>query len=460
MFKYLLMEKEFYSYKSDEELEPYDKDLFESLLDTASFQAYEYFNGDKNYRNEQKRQFLTNEITNPQLDYPDIDIDKINQVENILLSIKTDLILNEQNEVVKQAYRWKINEKIAEIRMMKSVANGDMKRFKRYSEFVYGEPSTEIFDYTINSISTEAEIYVDSDNSEISEAANNLLAILPEVDSKALINLPNKLSVDFAREQTLNELGDLIDIPDELTVINAEQIHDAFKSALTKVGGEDWRINIDYNRTAVGVNQENESVNIPSDRTVSRKKLCGLILHEIGTHVARRINGKNSRLRLLEIGLDRYESGEEGVATMREQALSGEVDDFKGLDGHLAISLSLGLDGQARDFRQVYDILERYYLFKNLISKKDYLKSFEKAQNTAWNRCVRTFRGTDCITPGVCFTKDIVYREGNIGVWDIIDNNPEEMIKFNIGKYDPTSSRHLWVLTQLGITDQDLDSVG
>lgn len=442
----------------DYELEPFDKDLYEELSDNASFQAYEYLNGNKVFRNEQKRQFLAGEIQNPQLDYPDININKINQVEETLISMKTDLLKDEQNEVVKQAYRWKLNEKIAEIRMMKSVATGDMDRFKRYSEFIYGKPSTEIFNYTIDSIKTNAEKSADSDSDDIREAAINLLNVLPKVDSELIVKLPSEETVKYAHDQTIKEMGNLINIPNEVKKADANQIKASFEYALLQMDGQDWPVNILENITAIGVNQENKSVNVPSNRNLSRNKLAETIIHE-SVHIKNRILGERSRLRLLSIGLDRYEKGEEGVATMREQALSGKASEFKGLDGHLAIGLSLGLDGQPRDFKQVYDILEKYYLLKNLNLKKDYLESFEKAQNTAWNRCVRTFRGTDCNTPGACLTKDIVYREGNIGVWNLISNKPEEMIRFNVGKYDPTNDRHLWVLTQLGISDQDLDSV-
>lgn len=195
---------------------------------------------------------------------------------------------------------------------------------------------------------------------------------------------------------------------------------------------------------------------IPESRSLVKDKVTGLIVHEVGTHVARRINGERSRLKLLSIGLDRYEPGDEGVATMREQALSQKVDDFSGLDGHLAIGLALGLDGQPRDFRQVNEILGKYYLIRNLLSGKTFTEAQEKANNSAWSRSVRTFRGTDCKTPGVCFTKDIIYRQGNIGAWEIIKKKPDEMARFNIGKYDPSNSRHLWILEQLGITDTDL----
>ena len=50
----------------------------------------------------------------------------------------------------------------------------------------------------------------------------------------------------------------------------------------------------------------------------------------------------------------------------------------------------------------------------------------------------------------------MIYREGNIGVWDVIRNNPDEMTRFSVGKYDPSNSRHIYVLDQLGISDEDL----
>lgn len=162
---------------------------------------------------------------------------------------------------------------------------------------------------------------------------------------------------------------------------------------------------------------------------------------------------------LLGLGLDRYEVGEEGIATLREQAIAGKVDDFAGLEGHLAISLARGLDGQPRNFRQVFASLEKYFIFKFLLDGKTLPDAKAQAQNSAWNRCVRTFRGTDCATAGGCFTKDIIYRQGNIGVWEVIRQTPAEMARFNLGKYDPANPRHLWILDRLEITDEDLEQL-
>jgi hypothetical protein len=89
----------------------------------------------------------------------------------------------------------------------------------------------------------------------------------------------------------------------------------------------------------------------------------------------------------------------------------------------------------------------------------DELSAQKKATNSAWSVTVRAFRGTDSKTPGACFTKDIIYREGNIAIWETLHKNLPEMQRWNVGKYDPSNPRHLWVLDQLGITDADLKNL-
>lgn len=427
----------------------YDAHLYDDFAEVGSFQSYDYLNGNPDYREDQKSKFLSGEIENPVLDYPDLDSDWLSETEVKLVQQKQNIIENEQDNFIKQVYRWRLNEKIAEIRMLRAVSTGEMSRFRRYSEFVYGEPSKEIFAYTINNIRQKALESVGSENEDLKAAAEELLEALPDLEDVSGLTTPSAHTIEQATRQTTQELGSLIDVIDDKEKLDANQIKEAFESALKTLGVTDWEVVIDSetSRTAISVNQETKTVNIPEGRQATAKKVATLILHEIGTHVARRVNGEKSRLMLLGLGLDRYERGEEGIATMREQAYAKKVDDFSGLDGYLAISLAIGVDGKPRDFRQVYEVLDKYYTFKNLQSGKT--KAEAEANQSAWTRSVRTFRGTDCKTPGVAFTKDAVYREGSIAIWDLISNYPDQMKEFNQGKYDPTNPRHIWILEEL-----------
>lgn len=119
------------------ETESLDAKWYSRFEEIGSFQAYEYFNGNSNIRNTQKESFLNGEIENPDLDYPLLDVDRINTIESSLMDLKQDILDHEPNEIVRNVYRWKINEKVAELRMMKSSHNGDMRRFERYSKYIY-----------------------------------------------------------------------------------------------------------------------------------------------------------------------------------------------------------------------------------------------------------------------------------------------------------------------------------
>ena len=272
---------------------------------------------------------------------------------------------------------------------------------------------------------------------------------------------PQPETVATAQAITLEQLGALIKITDIPAQASAEQIKVMFEQALITLQADGWKVILATDsKSAISVNQEKQEVIVPSSRILSSDKLKQLVAHEIGTHVARRVNGERSRLMLLGLGLDRY-LDDEGVATMREQAIAGKAEDFSGLEGHLAVSLATDTgDGTPRNFREVYTIMERYFIFRALQEGKSQTVATSEAKTKAWNRCVRTFRGTPASIRGTCLTKDIFYREGNIGVWDVVKENPQEMLRFNVGKYNPANPRHLMVLEQIGITNADLATLG
>ncbi len=466
-----------------------DQNWYSRFEQAGSFQVHEYLDGDKEFRTAQRSAFEAGTILNPSLDYPKIDVVAFEKREQDLLGLKRDVIAGEPNEVVKQVYRWRINEKLAELRMLKisgqldqirvtreaymsggpvegaataeeleEAEAGLLRKFRKYNEFVYCNPSPEVFSYTVQKVRAGAEADLNSDSVELQEAARNLLSKLPEVQSSSDFTTPSQEDFNAAKENTMQTVGELLDLPEFEGELVAEEIRQAFDIALQSLEAEGWKVTISTDsKTAISVDQETREVKIPSTRKLGVEKLRSLIAHEVGTHVARRVNGERGKLMILGLGLDRYEKGDEGVATMREQVLSEGISDFSGLEGHLAISLATGLDGTPRNFRQTYEVLEAYFYHKSLRGGKAPEVAKKDAKTQAWTRAVRTFRGTSENAKGVAYTKDIVYREGNIGVWNVVREDLKEMLRLNVGKYDPANPRHIWVLNQLGITEEDLD---
>ncbi len=440
------MSFEFKQSMPNKEKEALDDKWYERFSGCGSFEDYEYLGGEKTNRENQKNEFIQGKCKNPTLDYPDLEKMNIAQREQDLLQLKREILDQEGNKTVRQVYRWKINEKIAELRMLKETRNGNDGRFLRYSKFIYGKPKKEIFDYTIGQIKMIISSKINDPNENIRIAAQRLseeLEGIVHTEKPEITELKG-----FMRENIKSK--NFADIE-----YNTDEIKSAFEQALEKYKLSGWNVIVTGKGAAVSVSQENKNVKVPLNRKMKECNLFALIEHEIGTHVLRRENGERTKLKILGLGLDRYLKGEEGIATFKEQEIS-EATDFAGLAGHLAIALAMGIDGKKRDFREVYEILKDYYFIN---SKKEESDARAYAENTAWNRCVRTFRGTTCNSPGVCLTRDIVYREGNIGVWDVVKNNPEEVKRFTVGKYDPSNLRHLWVLEQLAITDNDLEEL-
>jgi hypothetical protein len=445
--------------------EPFDREWYAEFQRLGAFQAYEYLDDTSKNRGALRAEFEANKVVNPALAYHKLDSKEWRQREEELVGLKEKVLSTDTSneadpakmEVIKQVYRWRLNEKIAEARMLQAAARKDNRRFHRYSRFIYGAPSLDVFAYTVHSLRAKISEHLGSENHDLQQAARELQAVLPaNLPQPQISALPSEETINLSRGQTLADLGHLVNISQTEGEADAPVIKQAFESALQEIRSEGWQVVINPDKASISVNQEQHAVNIPPSRRLSPANLKGLILHEIGTHVARREEGERSRLLLLGLGLDRYEGGEEGVATVRQQAFEEKLEDFAGLEGHLAISLAEGLDGTPRDFRQVYEILRRYHAMAELAQGKDSASAQKTAAKKAWDRCIRTFRGTDCQTPGAAFTKDIIYREGNIGVWELIRSNPAEMKRFNVGKYDPTNSRHIWILTELGITEKDL----
>lgn len=451
--------------------QPLDNRWYQWFRRHGYIDPYKYLEGDSSFREGQKNDFVSGKIDNPSLDYPKIDIDKFKAREKKLLTLKWLISKTEQNEPLKMsnperhealrlAYLWRINESLAGMRMLYAAKNGDSKRFKRYSEFIYGKPSPEVYAYTADKIWERIDNGLSSDDPDILSAAEELGKVLPKnIHPAQKIEGPSQTAFGAVKDHVRKELDALVKIPAKEGKFNAEEIRELFNKIFKKLKIEKkWKaVLVETQSKNVRVDQEEEIVEIPTSKELSFTALEKLIVHEPGTHTDRRASGERSQLMLLGLGLDRYDRGEEGVATMKTQALEDKFSDFSGMENHLAISLAYGLEnGEKKDFRGVYEIMKKYYTLTNLLDGEKKEDADRNAKNSAWSVSVRTFRGTDCASAGNCFTKDIVYREGNIGVWKVLTDNPDEIRKFSLGKFDPANPRHIWLLVQLAINDADL----
>lgn len=373
-----------------------------------------------------------------------------------LISFKQEISSEEKNTVVQEAYVAKVDEEIARLKMIIAAIKRDMVEFKRATEFVYGTPSPRIYTHTIAQLYTDTQKLLESSKAPVTQAAQDFLRKLPASQYKSDIVTPSKETITsvftYFREKMELLLSGITGIEEDFRDWSGTELRDVFSQSLRAIELFDWNAVSSKSHYYLSVSGEHKEVRVPAKRRIPHQRLLALLAHEIGVHVVRRINGSSSPLLLLGTGLDHYQAGEEGVATLLEEATLGTFHLLVRPERYLAIGAVYGLSGRAYSFAEVFELLESYYFLQEIQTRKSKTAARKIAQKLAWEACMRVYRGADFTTPGVCSTKDIIYQDGNIQMWEVLQHNPKEIHRFLCGKYDPANASHREMLTTLGIT--------
>ncbi len=399
-----------------------------------------------------KDAFISGDLEEPGLRYGDVDMvgieDRLEDLESL-----QQVVHALGNDLVVRAYQPKILELRHKYALLDAAGKGDDTGVRTASIALYGAPRPEFYAYAIRDLRARLD---------------RVEAGYPGVDRVAeAVELlrPHALDGEMPRFDF-----DAISLPgireyETSVTLRAQDIRVACEEAFRTYGLTEWKAVIDApgERITFNTDQTLRTVFIPSDEDIAlrkypltRERVRALVAHEIATHALRRENGAQSPLGLLGVGLAGYLRAEEGIATYREQ-LEGGARHFAGTFGYLAVSWAYGLDGTPRSFRQLFTLLVPYLFVSYLEHALSYDEPVDLVElerrvvRNAWARCVRVYRGTTGATPGCCFTKDIVYLEGNIAIWQLVTKGPSWERHFDLGKYDPTNEEHVAILRDLGM---------
>lgn len=417
----------------------YDEKWYPRLL-ANYFEPYKLLVDEIGARQRQQALFLSEEVENPLLDYPQLVSFDVTGRRQGLADLRRDIIKHESNEAVQVLYRRKISEVQAMLSLVAATLIGNDEAFTRYSDFIYGDLLPADIQYVASVFRNKVKWGLEQ--------------------SGAIKVAAHKLETEIEGLPVCSSWGPQADILPSLTDGLAEEYFSqgeavaVLTAALKKIGANDWRVVIDNSGSPFfSVSQETKSVQVPTveqlaQRQLSRKYLLGLVAHEIETHVKRRQAGDCSKLRLLGLGLDRNLRAEEGIATYREQQVTG-AHEFAGFRLYLIILAARGIIGKPKNFRQTYDFLLNYLTLSN--PKQTPLSR----QIQTYHQCLRVFRGTTGFTPGAIFTKDASYF-GNRSIYTLLAKYPALAEYFDIGKYDPGNDTHVTLLQQLGLLPENI----
>jgi hypothetical protein len=208
--------------------------------------------------------------------------------------------------------------------------------------------------------------------------------------------------------------------------LNYEQIEKIFNIVFDSLGLEDWSIapskKISKNGIKIGIKKK--QILVDSNIVKSEFKLRKTLIHEIGTHVLRSINGfKTGFPALGNANLASYLDIEEGLATWNEESMGYLTDKWLKIKAGMAWAVYLG---EKMSFRQLYNALSGTFL-----------------KYSSWDVAYRVKRGLgDTSYPGI-YAKDVVYFRGFRKVRRVLEEDPTMYKKLYAGKIDIKRTR--WV---------------
>jgi hypothetical protein len=221
---------------------------------------------------------------------------------------------------------------------------------------------------------------------------------------------PSTELVQFAYEA-------LAKLPLELEplTISSEEMADWMRKALIKAGLTDWCVVVSNVMNArMSVRAVEKQVQVNAKGLFTTNELKRLLVHEIGTHVFRSVNGNLQSLKLLRFGLYSYMLTEEGLANYHEAYYGVQSSANQRLYALRVIAAYLSLNHSF------------YEVFCELIQHTNLDEAFDIV-----TRAKRGF--TDTSFPG-CHVKDKVYFDGFRQVTAHLKRYPDDYSLLMCGK--------------------------
>lgn len=369
---------------------------------------------------------------NPTFTYKNLNLSVLNDAQEKLLNLRDDIVCQKKvDSSIQQVYLHRVEELLDDNSILLAAVTNDVDKFNIYNRRRFGELSLEII---IKQLIKLQKNY-------------NLLSGLEFT----------KVNSSFDRVKLKKNITDIFKNWPSITTVDG--LHSAIDVKKVwdlglKEFAPDWEVVISSSVFHIRVNSKLRVILIPHNLKMRSERISAMFAHEIGTHVYRRINGKNSRLQLLSIGLAKYEKAEEGIALVRENSAVGVYALRGGFDKYLALAYSSGLiDGKPKDFNQTYSFLKEYYFVRHS-SHHGSKEGQRLALNRAWLSTLRIFRGGNPSVPGNCFYRDKIYREGLFDILGLIEAHPEYFANSHLGKFDPGSASQRQVVAKFSDSHQ------
>ena len=383
--------------------------------------------------NEAKSEFLENDnLSQPNNKYKKLNSNEIKNlyqnISNAILVVEND---NSLGKIEREMYNTQLETRIKTVKMLEAAydfrkAESLTDKQKAQEEFmknnieVYGEPDFEIFHSLLSDKITKIDTLKFDDKGEKIRLEFYELIKKDEILNQNIERFKPSDEVFHNFGEIIKDLYskqlELIPKKDSNEKYSANEIFEAFENILKDFEKDGFsKFDIKWKDSgAIAVSAKDKKIFIPKNRkSVSKKELEGLVVHEIGTHYMRAQMGEAYDNQALRTGLDGYMNTEEGIARAMEMAVKGDYQEA-GVQHYLTAGFAYFNN---MSFRKTFEVNWRMGILdgKNNFSEEN----IDKKRQIAYRNTQRIFRGTDELP----WFKDLSYFNGGQEIWKYIEEN-------------------------------------
>jgi hypothetical protein len=476
---------------------PIQEILRPDVTPEMGFQSYEMLADIDDARKGQQQAFLESKVINPVLSYPQIHEHTLNQG---IRTLNTIGLLSEEitDENVSSAIWNSAGYRLAEMYWLKQAKKLDearhdpdserfvlnAERYQAMNEELYGKPDAEITANIIGEVFAQAEEkQLDEVGARILEELKNGTQVtvagevvqtrglaglekgrLPEIKDRLTV-LTEVIQEEFAPVYELvNNYWEQVIVPRERTEDEQAQFEttdmvELFTKMRDQMDPEN-RANISVilldKASSLAWDTPSMSVRVGANRKAitTKEEMTGHLIHELGIHGGRAVEGLKTDLPILGTGLftdaqegeqSDYLTFEEGFASLINTVLENKAAAWQSL--HVSHYLNTALAYVGADFREAFELTWRARVLMAVPNGKPVTEAIiQKQREQAYVSMVRTRRGTPtevAHNQPITFNKDLAYLQGKIIALQFLDKVGTDKAAIRQvlkGKFDPLNS--------------------
>jgi hypothetical protein len=382
----------------------------------------------------------------PNLSYPMLPIDEIQQRIAEFEQLQKAINLQENNAIVRALYTDAINENLTLLRQCEATALRKQDIVWEAHLNLYGKPEKQEVMMALQPFC--AMLLRKQHHEQAGPLAQELLARFRSwgLSPEELAAIPPLIPKQPPEKNP---------ITNEKQVFPCKIVQRFFQDVFDKeYHTTEWRVAIAPARDHAYVDIDSQTFFLPP-RPLKIGEIRDLLAEEIETHAYRSMSGQRSPLALLRSGLAKYKATEEGLAAYYIQQVTLQLygkAQSKSWISTLCIGLATGVMTPQHSFLELCDFLEKAYLVNRLSRDKDETQEemLAAAREEAWTRVARIFRGIpDLNEKGMCSLRDRVYLQGYMDILRYIERgeNEEQLLVGKIKIEDTNAMAELNILT-------------